>query len=128
MELEFIPVKQSRQGKPSILFAKTGLISFSKTAVEKIGLGIGSRINIARDKNRPQDWYLIVYGPSATGGIKLRGKATAVSCNVSSWTKPFLEQFSEGDRSVSCLLATEGDEFLDGSAKSYAILTKSIGQ
>jgi len=128
MELEFIPVKQSRNGKPSILFSKSGLISFSKTAVEQIGLGVGSLINIARDKSRPQDWYLIVHDPSAEGGIKLRGKAMAVSCNVSSWTKPFLEQFSKDNKSVSCLIATEGDEFIGGTAKSYAILTKSIGQ
>ncbi|WP_375585950.1 hypothetical protein [Cyclobacterium xiamenense] len=129
MNLEFIPLKQAKRGKPTILFSKTGLINLSKTAAEELGLTKDTRVDLARDPERPEDWYLIKYS-GRDFGIPFREKDKGFCLNASSWTHAFLEQFSEEGKSISVLLATKGELFSHGERKgyAYAILTKSLNQ
>ncbi|MBD3630496.1 hypothetical protein [Cyclobacterium sp.] len=127
MNLEFIPLKQTKRGKPTILFSKTGLISLSKTAAEEIGLTKETRIELARDADRSEDWYLVKYRPGVDAGVPFRQKDNGLCLNASSWTHAFLDQFSEGRKSLSVLIATQPeDNSLGGKAEIFAILTKSL--
>lgn len=129
MNLEFIPLKQSKRGKPTILFSKNGLISLSKTAAEEIGLTKDTRVDLARDPEHPEDWYLIKYKPGVDAGVPFREKDKGYCLNASSWTHAFLDKFSDDGKSLSVLIATQAeDHTMDGKAKIYAILTKSINQ
>lgn len=129
MNLEFIPLKQSKRGKPTILFSKSGLISLSKTAAEEIGLNKETQIELARDSERAEDWYLVKYKPGIDAGVPFRKKDNGLCLNASSWTHAFLDQFSKEGKSLSVLIATQAEEnTLDGKAEIYAILTKSLNQ
>lgn len=129
MNLEFIPLKQAKRGKPTILFSKTGLINLSKTAAEELGLTKQTRIDLARDSDRPEDWYLVKYKPGIDAGIPFRQKDNGLCFNAASWAYAFLDQFSEDRKSLSVLVATQAeDDSLDGRAEVYAILTKSLNQ
>lgn len=129
MNLEFIPLKQAKRGKPTILFSKTGLINLSKTAAQELGLSKQNRIDLARDTDRPEDWYLVKYKPEIDAGISFRQKDNGLCFNAASWANAFLDQFSEDGKSLSVLIATQAeDNTLGGKAEVYAILTKSLNQ
>lgn len=131
MELEFIPAKRPRTGKPYMLFSKTGLITVSPKSVEDHGITDRHFLNVARDKGRPQDWYLVISEEESLGGIAVRkkhpsNKQKGIIFNCSSWSKQFISEFGNGEKSVSVPLAVEGEEIMDGRAKAVAIITKAL--
>ncbi len=124
LELELIPPRQTKKGRPVIGFGKSGLINISATFVEKQDMKAGEYVAIAKDKSSKDDWYLLHSKKDRQGFIELRQKDTALSLNCSAWAKMMIEQFPvQGKSGVGFLLSQEPVGLADYNA--YAIITKS---
>jgi hypothetical protein len=60
MNLQHIPNTSIRKSDFTIALSKTGLVSFSKSAVRTLGLHTGSKIKFLQDLSKPKDWYIAV--------------------------------------------------------------------
>lgn len=79
---------KQRKGNPTIRFMrKTGIISISATAAERMKLNEKTSISFAQDKKEPKDWYICTNDPE---GFAMRTKNksllylfnNAVICNA----------------------------------------------
>jgi hypothetical protein len=73
--------KASRIGESTIRLHKSGLTTFTKTAVEKLNLEVGQQVAIVQDEENPTDWYLVL---DAENGFALREYANGalMFCNA----------------------------------------------
>lgn len=133
MDLQIIQSKSSRAGKPTISFGDKGLITISSAAVNAIGIKDGQSVSMAFDKQREQDWYLLVYyeeEPSAPNirDMKKGKEPASYAFNCTSYTKAFLDRFGTGDGTLKVPLSIQGEPVLEGKAMAYAIITTALNK
>jgi len=131
LELEILERTSTRKGEPSIHLArKTGVISISHEFAEAANLYPGNAVAMAVDPKREKDWYLIVFkNDNDPKGIPVRAKVNTkgLMFNSSSWAQRFIDQFGKEEQpSIRVALGKGATEILDGRAKAYPILTKTL--
>lgn len=116
----------SRQGSPTIRFnAKSGVITISGLAAERIGLSPEDRVLIANDKGKPKDWYLAKSPQSNAFKIRKAKSGSAVTFNNTGLCKKLLG--SLGTKQLSVCFPVGAESLTTGmSANTWSILTKAI--
>lgn len=109
--------------RASVRFFKTGMITFTASALKRLGLAQGQYVEIAQDEDSPEDWFIM--HSTEQSGFLLRdgGKSGNAIFNNAHIGREFVNQFGPGKNSVACLLATE-PVTIDG-VEYWPIITSS---
>lgn len=110
--------KYKTNGKSAISLSKSGVISISSQAIEKIGLTAGDKILMVQDEEKPTDWY--IQKTEEEHGFVLRKSTKHLAFNAKSIVIDLLKSLGKELQSTSFILATEPTEEV-----YYAIITKS---
>jgi len=102
--------------RASVRFFKAGMITFTASALKRLGLAHGHYVEIAQDEDNPEDWFIM--HSTELSGFMLRdgGKSGNAIFNNAHIGRLFVNQFGPDKNSVACLLATgpvtiEGEEY-----------------
>jgi len=104
---------------PAVHFAKCGLITFNKLAVEKLKLRAGEAIKFHQSKARPKEWYI---EKVKENGITLRQYKDSLSLSCSAVSKVMLHSLNLS-KGFTCRIGSEPDE--DGW---WSLITSAISK
>lgn len=120
-------MESSPRGAKTINFYKTGLISFSKKAVEEMGLSEGDTIALLQDEDDPKEWCIA----KDTSGLALRRRkkndGSLLLCSLR-WHREITEAIGiDEDKNVSMIIVTKPTVIIDDSGipKGYSIITSA---
>jgi hypothetical protein len=65
-------------GKPTIRITFNGAIAFNKMCAEKLGLNDKARVEIVRNKNAPNEWFLLVSDDEKAFPLRATKNATTM--------------------------------------------------
>ncbi|MCO6367880.1 hypothetical protein GBO34_00945 [Roseivirga pacifica] len=117
-------------GKPTVrINTKAGMFSFSNTVAHKLKLTHPTYIEFAQDKDRPEDWYLVMASADNEKAFKLRfDKDERFNLNSTAMARKIQQSIPAAKElnSFYMIVSTEAIE-IDGR-KIYALITKSISK
>jgi len=118
MKLKVIEIKKIEQGVPSITFCKNGRIILNPSAVNKLKIKDGNRIQFLQDEEAPEDVYIKI---SSSDGLRCGINKNGVSLYSHEFVGKLLRLLKKCD-TIRFRIATVP---IDGHESTYAIFTSN---
>lgn len=121
---ETTPTRSTR-GKATVRFNKAGQITISATAVRQLRLNDRPYVFFARDRQKPEDWYMKVSNDKLKGYPLRRSASKGAVCNSAVICHTILKQFKPGSdvKSISFPICIQ--PAFDDDDSFYALATKN---
>lgn len=118
--------KRLLKGKPSIRITYSGAIAFNKMCRESIGLSEKVRVEVIRNKEVPNEWFLMVSEDENAFSLRLNKQGTTLIFQNAALAQMMIKSIVPADISLTNMTMRVGISPVDNDlGKLYPILTNS---